>query len=588
MEKAAIVIGVDKPGDLPPLTAAASGALQVGNWLSKEGFTVKRFVDTKRPVVVGDLYNAIDRLLTLGTLDQLVIHFSGHGFLNSGSEHWMLSGAPRNGNEAVSLNESADLARRSGIPNVVFISDACRSLPQSFEANSVRGSLIFPTEKQSGSAKVDRFFATLPGDTALEMRLADSVRSEGIFTACFLEAYRRPEEEMVLSITVDGRLIRVVPNRRLEDFLKREVNRIAQEKSIRLKQLPEARVESNEPYYLGRVRKTGGRPTKTPAQHDTEMVASIADIARFELDRALAHGFPEHAPAVLNDGIRIGLRDALRAEWFGPYAFPGTLTGVLVTGAEVESAIGVNFDAHVFGDRVLLEPEIALADRMIADRADRDMAPAGSLILRFGDGSGTVLAVLGGYIANIVVQDGRVVNVSYIPSLDSRRWRDYKQNRLRLEDLRAKVAIAARFGVFQVNRETAGRLADEIRYLKSIDPTLGLYAAHAYADAGLQDEVRSVQFYMRNDLQADLFDVAMLAGDLSGISDQEMRVPRGAPVVPFCPMLGQGWGLLRVKGVRLAQQVSKAADHLRPALWTTFDSAGIDILEEALRRRDLR
>jgi hypothetical protein len=31
----------------------------------------------------------------------------------------------------------------------------------------------------------------------------------------------------------------------------------------------------------------------------------------------------------------------------------------------------------------------------------------GCLILRFGDGSGTVLAAIDGYIANVVVDDGR-------------------------------------------------------------------------------------------------------------------------------------------------------------------------------------
>jgi hypothetical protein len=39
-------------------------------------------------------------------------------------------------------------------------------------------------------------------------------------------------------------------------------------------------------------------------------------------------------------------------------------------------------------------------------------------------------------------------------------------------------------------------------------------------------------------------------------------------------MLSQGWALLRAKGVRLAKEVDSARDHMRPALWTTFDKDG--------------
>jgi len=115
--------------------------------------------------------------------------------------------------------------------------------------------------------------------------------------------------------------------------------------------------------------------------------------------------------------------------------------------------------------------------------------------------------------------------------------------------------------------------------LKGIDPTLGIYAAYAYADAGLTDKVASVRSYMRGDLGTDLFDVAMLSGALSG------RVPTGRGpegVMPCCPMLSQGWGLLRVKDVRLPEPLVAARDHLRVSLWMTLDRAGMQIVERAL------
>jgi hypothetical protein len=203
-----------------------------------------------------------------------------------------------------------------------------------------------------------------------------------------------------------------------------------------------------------------------------------------------------------------------------------------------------------------------------------------SVVLRFADGSGTVLAGLEDYIGTVAVDQGRVVNVSYVPSINSKLWGDYQTERPRLEKFRAIVATAARYGVFRVDKENAGSVADQIRYMKCIDPTLGVYAAYAYAEVGMSDKVLSVMSYMEGGLNTRLFDVALLAGTLGG----------GRPhpeVVPFCPMLSQGWNLLRVKGAAIPAAIEATADHLLPALWTTFDAAGMDLIFRAIDRREI-
>lgn len=570
--KAAIVIGVDNAGSMPALNAAASGARRFAAWLRKEGFRVKQFVDTKKPVTVSDLYQAIHELVDPPVLDQLVIYFSGHGFLNKGSEYWMLSGAPENANEAVLLEESARFARRCGIPHVVFVSDACRSAPDSFQITEMQGGVIFPNLGIFNEMELDRFYATLPGDPAVELPLADSIgQFDGIYTSCFLDAFRRPDEDMVRSITVDGAVIKMVPNRHLKPFLKRVVSQVAQAKSIRLDQKPDAIIESGESYYLGQVRTSkrgaGRRASLTPG-----VVASVADIARMELVRSIG-ATPSIAglgPLDFSDPNNLFAYDDRLANlrtW--EPSDPGRQLSadnpsVAITGARVESAIGVNVQVHVaYEILVELVPNFGV----------------GSLILRFTDGSGTVLAIINGYNASIVVEDGRVVNVSYLPTFASGRW-NADQEQWRLDELRVKVAAAARSGVFHVDRDSADSLAREIRYLKSVDPTLGLYAAYAYGDADLQDDVLSVQRAMENDLSANLFDVVMLAGRLS-------QARRELPVVPFCPMLSQGWGLLRALGVQLPQHISRAGAHLRPALWTTFEPVGMDMIENAYHTGEL-
>jgi hypothetical protein len=196
------------------------------------------------------------------------------------------------------------------------------------------------------------------------------------------------------------------------------------------------------------------------------------------------------------------------------------------------------------------------------------------VLLRFREGSGTVLAALDGYIGTVVVEAGQVVNVSYVPSQNSWRWHDYSRQKVQLEALRASVAAAASHRVFRVDPSQAETFADEIRYLKSIDPTLGLYASYAYSDAGQTEAIRSVLKYMDDDLRVRLFDIQMLAAPFTGVA---------LPVVPFAPMLSQGWALLRARRAAVPPAAHDAGDHMLGALWSTFDATGMDILGRAIQ-----
>ena len=583
--RAAVVIGVDKAGHLPKLNGATSGARMVADWLRSEGFEVKLFVDTVNPVKSEDIFDAIAALVDRGTLDQLVVYFSGHGFISGYSEYWMLSKAPGNPNEAVSFRESVELAKESAIPNVVFISDACRSRSDSLGTERVRGSLIFPNRGVSTGvrADVDLFLATLVGEASFELPVADSVaKFEGIYTASFLNAFQHPDNTMVRTLND----IQVVPNNKLKPYLVREVRARAEAKSIRLRQLPDTQVVSGEDTYIARVAGQVQPPSGEPL-----VAPTIQDLAGAELSRvgvrSLAVVDPgSSAQAIASLASETGFataRDAiLDATTQGPGRFE-TQTGFVVSGARLELAVcnpGMRTELLTAGGGTG-QPALV--------RVDTQGTHAGSVALRFAGGSGTVIAALDGYIGNIVVDAEGVSNVSYVPSQNNWRFGDYDHQRKHLEELHAVIATAARFGVFRIEGEKASRsraaaqLADRIRIMKGIDPTLGLYAAYAYADAGLLNQVRSVQDYMRGDLYADLFDVAMLSGSLSGESpDQQDRI------VPFCPMLSQGWELLRLKDVRLPAPVTTARDHLRGALWTTFDSDGTDILVSALREGRLR
>src|SRR5690242_7443038 len=91
--RAAVVVGIDKVGDLPKLRAAAAGATAMSGWLAAEGFDVTALTDGAGPVRFSDFFAAVKKYVDNPALAQLVIYFAGHGFVNSYSEHWLLSEA---------------------------------------------------------------------------------------------------------------------------------------------------------------------------------------------------------------------------------------------------------------------------------------------------------------------------------------------------------------------------------------------------------------------------------------------------------------------------------------------------------------
>jgi hypothetical protein len=578
--RAAVVIGVDKAGDLVKLKGAASGASQVANWLAGEGFDTKLLSDATAPVRVNDVYTEVAERINRGTLDQLVIYFAGHGFINHYSEFWMLSGAPDNPNEAVSLRESIELARVSGVPNVAFISDACRSRPDSLGTLRVRGSLIFPNRSGNAgrSADIDVFLATLVGDASFEVPVATSApQYEGIYTAAFLSAFTNPDDTMVR--TIGG--VRVVPNNKMKAHLEREVRRRAEQISIQLRQIPDTQVVSGDDRYIGKV--TASDP---PARVLKSVPpATIQDVAAADLAAVGIRGSRvQPSTAAIEQARRETGYESASSAIREPVDLAGLelRSGLAITGARVEAAW-----AHPSVGTRRRDRE-GDADRTSVFKVDLGTAPAASVAVEFADGGGTVVAALADFVANIAVENGRVVNVWYVPTPSNYRADLYADTRRRAANLHASVATAARFGVFRIeggkNREQSARaLADSIRVLKGFDPTLGLYAAYAYAEAGVKDQVRSVRGIMRDDLHADLFDVAMLADGLRG-----RKVADEGRLFPFCPMLSQGWNLLRVKDVQLSREVAGARDHLLQALWTTLDPQGFQLLSRALRAGRLR
>jgi hypothetical protein len=356
----------------------------------------------------------------------------------------------------------------------------------------------------------------------------------------------------------------VVPDRELQRYLMNDVPIRAQSLSLTLRQNPDAIVTSPDKVYLGRIAGPA-----TPSASKSPPAATTKDLATLGMRSASDQVPLELGPALQGVGRSSGYfatHDVVVSSAGAPASFPGR-TGFIVSNARLKQVAitpGANIQVLRGGspdDPALVQVETGQA---------RDT----SVLIELADGSGTVVAVLPGFVGAIVVQEGGIVSVSYSPSREGGRGFEDSRSQRRLAQLRANAAAAAKLGVFRADDSAAAvRLADDIRMLKAIDPTLGLYAAYAYEQAGRLDQIRSIAEIMRGDFELLLFDIAML----TSLEPVEI-VARGGFIVPFCPMLSQGWNFLVATGARIPEPAREAGRHLRQALWTTFDPEGVGIL----------
>ena len=379
------------------MEASARGAEEFANWLDEEDqFEVATITDSSGPVTVGQIAKAVDDFVKAGTYQQLVIYFSGHGFSKNGTELWLLTDAPGDANAAVSWAETAEFAKDCGIPNVVLISDACRTLPATSREDKVRGSIIFPNEPtQRDRAIVDKFFPTAQGKSAFEICIGNPPVKKNVFTHCFLQAFKSPDAAMVREVVKDGEVIRVVPNRRLRDYLRREVPALLATVNIRLDQLPDAEVLSDEDAYIGKARQVP--PDFVAAPH------IVVPDAKFR---------PMVTPPLSAEASLTLLRTATESDSEG---IPASLrTGFTVAGARIQDVAVVSKDhyaiIHSHGDD--------LNPGLIEIRGTH----ACTVVVRFANGRGAAFASLLGFVGRVVVDANKVVDVKYVPSRDLRQF----------------------------------------------------------------------------------------------------------------------------------------------------------------------
>ncbi|MFC1680950.1 caspase family protein [Pseudomonadota bacterium] len=581
MKRAAVLIGIQEAKKLPKLEAVWDGLGEIERWANDQGMQTPDLVvitDRGGPVDIKQIKQAIKKIVDDGTYEQLIVYFAGHGVNNGQNEYWLLSEAKNDPDEAVNLKASEDLAAYNGIPHVVFVSDACRTAAQGISSQTINGGVIFPIGNTSGVAnKVDVFYATTLGRPALEIQdVNESVsKYKGIYTETLIEALDGKHAAIrKFDNTVGGEVIQLWD---LHDFLNVEIP-VRVWKRVKKSQTPDSKITSRPGSWLSLLLNqtpSGSTEDDVPTIPPPE-TAPTASTLFDRLRRSIARSLPRALPNILSaklDHDDAHERDFKRrsdaaAKPFGPLHFE-TGCGFKVTGARIEAVFGMVTDIEIN------EPERDWVRFSLPNEEPRNT------LLLFDNESCVVLPGLHNFVTGLTFVDGELVNVSYDPMDYSWRWGEYSQRLDEVQRLRSVVAAKSAMGTFRLADDEEGRqLAKKMQINKGYDPTLALYAAYAYRDQGRHDRLRDMAEYQRNDLGIVLFDIAMLARRIDGKQLDE----RGY-VLPFGPLLSQGWALLPAHGLTLPDSLGRIRDLINTnSLWTLYGKECVDVFGTAIEQ----
>ncbi len=576
MRRAAVLIGVDKTGGLPQLHDAARGARRMEAWALDQGLErddVLVFTDEAGPLEVKRIKKAIAGLVDKAVYGQLLVYFAGHGVNLRRGEYWLLSEAPEDAQESVNVEGSAALARRAGIPHVVFVSDACRTAAQGIQMQGITGSDLFPNDIDSDlEDAVDIFFACTLGKPSFEIPDPDAAAAgfRAVYTDTLLDGLRGTFAETVEDASVDGESARVVRPRPLKKRLQAEMTRriAAANLQIRVNQVPDARITSDDDAWLARLPVLAGGGPEPPPPDVPPPLTTLQTISQEMVGAVLREvqptgpGEPSSSVPAATDALEVdALVRGLTRDRSGPVRTSfETRCGFRIDGARVIEAFSGTGHAEVAdgaGSSVRFAPE----------------SPATSVLLVLDDGSSVLVPAVAEFIGALRFEEGEFTDLAYEPSEHTWRWDMYLERRETLLGLRDVISAAADLGVFRLEGEDALALAARMQYAKGVDPSLALYAAYAYHDLGRTNLIHMMEGYLGSDLGFTFFDIALLGRRLDG-----RRVAEAPEVLPAVPLLAQGWAFLQAFRVTLHEEIADLNRHVAPSLWTQFTPLGTDVL----------
>jgi hypothetical protein len=458
------------------------------------------------------------------------------------------------------------------------------------QAQNVRGVDVFPNDGNTDKAKpVDQFFACYLGNTAAELKDPASValNYSALYTKALLDALCGSRPDLFEQASKDDDFFRYLMTRKLEAYLESEVPLRVQQRGLQYKvnQNPDAIITSHETWMacvskdlwanketpkVTRSGKTKDVNTRAISQKFPGLIRP-QEILVESIVKGGARDFNASLEKMMVSGDKASqiLADSLLhlEKRFGPQHFD-TKCGIKVRGARV-------IEVFMEGSRARME-SINVVINSLQNRQ------AATVLLKFEGNVGTAIPALHGFIAGVTFKDGELVDITYEPSSNDWRWQHYQAYADKVRALRATAASASQHGRFRLDRVNSLDIARDMQNAKMADPTLSIYAAYAYYDLQLIDRIRIMSRVLRSDIGVTFFDLALLGRTLNkGV----LRRDQG--VVPFFPLLSQGWSLLKASGIDLPESINGIELNMKDSLWSLFDNEGIEKLRNAIRRNEV-
>ncbi len=564
MKKCAIIIGVNKTGGLPVLAAAVQGAKDFAEWAKSQKFDVSLLTDESSPVRVEDIKKATKEYVDKRIYQQMVIYFAGHGILKSPTEEcWLLSNAPDDPDEAISSFTTGVFAKIVGIPHVVIISDACRTGVSDPLITMVSGKSILPN-RNIGNSDVDRFWASRPGNPALEIRNSGSDQFRGAFTSCLLKGLNGQIPSIIREYDENGQKVNVVYPYELKQYLEDAVPTLVEGVSITLTQEPFVEVVSRPPKYLSLVEGDNSNDHRIIYEElERSFDNKVINISNRSYDHLLSEKINQYDIEFQNQTNQF---EFYKSDF--TQSLPNIGTGFLIIG---------NSNLHFILDDGDLKVEKGIAPNSIFVEI-RSTHSTRTLLGVHEDGSISPFAVLQDFIGIILIKENRVIDINYMPSKQSKKHRGYLLRNEGVIERRIEASVKALNGSFKLtgNVQQMIETASYLRYEKMLDPILGVYASYAYLQAGNFDGIKSILDYMKKEPEPVLYDVKLLANVLSNYDTEIIKHSS------FCPLLTQGWSFLSDKNP-FGKEIKQFDKYLIPGLWTTFNKQGAELIIEHIK-----
>jgi hypothetical protein len=595
-----ISIGINNTEGLLPLAAAAKGAEEIAIWGNKQGYNVTLITDKTGKISQQQIFSAIHTIIQQQTCEQLLIYFSGHGLLKSPSQEiWLLSDAKINPNESINITASIDNARNSGIPYILFISDACRVLPTEIQFTG-NGAVIFPIlNNANNDTAIDILYASRPGNPAYEFSSQENAKSYGLFTNSLLEVINgmhphimQNDQGEVLKSFYDVPLLQQdisyksltkgkwqINTITSEALIKNLVADKAGEINIMLQQHPTIIIQYQQ--QKPSIAAFEDLTAKQSLLNNSKIPNPIADNTN-EVFTQLQESILQENHVLNQDDITASLayrhlsmannqstlltNTQLIYESKGRQSFE-TQTGFTIIGTNIQTLlIKGNFD--IIDDEgnthIRIHPGFELSTAL--------------LVLK--NGAIIPLGILRGYIGTLVFANQQLLTVNYTPSENSDIYPEYHQYATKTAYLRSLMASAASEGyadaaIFRYKaylKDNGIPTNTEATSIQSAfwDPTICLYLSYAYKQNGNFKDIQQLYHQLSGNKQTILFDIAMLANQLNN---------DGTETAGFCPLLALGWAYKSQYQSYIDPLVLQAAAYMQPSFWTTFHNKGAHLIK---------